>query len=50
MVDFYAREGFDYFDEVLFQHGVIEAAEVVADEGVAPEFVSVVAEGFLVFF
>lgn len=44
VVDFDARKGFNHLDKVLLQHGVVEAAQVVADKGIAAEFVAVCGE------
>lgn len=48
VVDLDAAEGLDDLDEVLLEHGVVEAAQVVADEGVGAELVAVGGEGALV--
>lgn len=45
-----AGKGLNDLDEVLLQHGVVEAAEMVADKGVAAELVAVRGEGALVLF
>lgn len=50
MVDLYSGEGLDDLDEILFQHGVVESSEMVSYERIGAEFVSVVTQGFLVFF
>ena len=48
VVDLYAAEGLDDLDQVLLQHGIVQAAKVVADKGVAAELVLVGGQGALV--
>lgn len=48
VVDLDAREGLDDLDEVLLEHRVVQAAQVVADERVAAQLELVVAERLLV--
>ena len=50
VLDFNAGKWLDDFDEILFQHSIVKTAEMIADEGVAAEFVAVVTKRFLVFF
>ncbi len=48
MADLHPREGLNHFDQVLLQHGVVQAAQVIADEDVAAELGTVGLERALV--
>ena len=48
VVNLHAAEGLDDLDQVLLQHGIVQASQVVADEGVAAELVPVGGQGALV--
>lgn len=48
--DLDAAKGLNDLDQVLLEHSVVEATQVVADEGVAAELVAVRGQGTFVFF